>query len=254
MRQADTDLTCSPLLFGMLGRSQFKSRAAPYPFLYNWTMSSTLERLAAAAVKDGWASGSDSIDQIRRSAERLGWSEIAIRRTDSPVTLLRPLDAGQAKPNSLSSRYGKGAQPLHTDGAHLREPPDLVLLSAEATSTIPTLLWKRRIIDFQRSPYNGMEHGIFLVENGAESFFCAAQSGRHLRYDPGCMTACDERSRNVAHFFATAIEASLEHHWDEPGKILLIDNRQALHARAAADEEPHRELKRVAFRMQEGTP
>lgn len=215
-------------------------------------MPLTLEHLAARAVRDGWASSPGSLEEIRRDAGRLGWSEVALRRQDPPVSTLRPLAPASARPNSLSARYGMGAQPLHTDGAHLREPPDLVLLACEATSSIPTLLWGRRIIDHQRIHAQGMNHGVFLVANGADSFFRTAVSGQVLCYDPGCMTPCDERARGIARFFAEAGESAIEHLWDEPGTVLLIDNRQVLHARAAAEEEPERELSRVAFRLKDG--
>jgi alpha-ketoglutarate-dependent taurine dioxygenase len=158
------------------------------------------------------------------------------------------VDSGEARPNSLSSRYGKAAQPLHTDGAHLAEPPDFVLLLAEKASKVPTLLWKCQIIDYQVPSYNNLLHGVFLVRNGGESFFRTAASRYDLCYDPGCMTPCDERARHAASFFEAAAKSAVEHHWDTPGKVLLIDNRKVLHARAAADDEPGREIIRVAFR------
>jgi hypothetical protein len=100
-----------------------------------------------------------------------GWSEVTFRSTDPPVTSLRPQDTDEARPNSLSSRYGKAAQPLHTDGAHLPEPPDFVLLLAEKTSEVSTLLWKCEIIHYQLPSYTDLLHGEFLVRNGSESFF-----------------------------------------------------------------------------------
>lgn len=214
---------------------------------YNGTMTSRLEDLAAQALKAGWASGSGSLPLLRLSARNLGWSEVTFRSTDPPVMSLQPLDAAEARPNSLSSRYGRGAQPFHTDGAHLLEPPDFVLLLAEKTSEVPTLLWKCEIIHYQLPSYTDLKHGVFLVHNGSESFFRTAASGPNLRYDPGCMAPCDERSRRAVRFFAGVTKSAVEHHWDVPGKVLLIDNRRVLHARAAAEDEPGREIKRVAF-------
>jgi hypothetical protein len=211
-------------------------------------MTSRLEDLAAQALKVGWASGSGSLALLRLSAGNLGWSEVTFRSSDPPVMSLRPLDNDEARPNSLSSRYGKAAQPLHTGGAHLTEPPDFVLLLAEKTSAVPTLLWRCKIIHYQLPSYTDLLHGVFLVRNGSESFFRTAASGLHLRYDPGCMVPCDERSRRAASFFAAVTESAVEHHWDVPGKVLLIDNQRVLHARAAAENEPDREIKRVAFR------
>jgi hypothetical protein len=220
----------------------------PHGVRYNGTMTSWMKDLAAQALKMGWASGSGSLALLRLSAGNLGWSEVTFRSADPPVTSLRPLDNGEARPNSLSSRYGKAVQPLHTDGAHLAEPPDFVLLLAEKTSEVPTLLWKCEIIHYQLPSYNDLLHGVFLVRNGSESFFRTAASGLDLRYDPGCMAPCDERSRRTVRFFADVTKSAVEHHWDTPGKVLLIDNRRVLHARADAEDEPDREIKRVAFR------
>jgi hypothetical protein len=211
-------------------------------------MTSKLEDFAAQALKAGWASGSGPLALLRFGARNLGWSEVTFRSADPPVTSLRPLDTDEARPNSLSSRYGKAAQPLHTDGAHLAEPPDFVLLAAEKASTVPTLLWRCEIIHYQLPSYNDLLHGVFLVRNGSESFFRTAASGRHLRYDPGCMAPCDERSRRTARFFEAVTKSAVEHHWDAPGKALLIDNRRVLHARADAEDAPDREIQRIAFR------
>jgi TfdA family taurine catabolism dioxygenase TauD len=216
-------------------------------------MTLRLEDLAERALEEGWASGSGSLELLRLSARTLGWSEVTFRSTDPPVTSLRPLDTDEAKQNSLSSRYGKSTQPLHTDGAHLHEPPDFVLLLAETTSTVPTLLWKPMIIHYQHPVYNDLLHGVFLVRNGSESFFRTAASSLDLQYDPGCMDPCDERSRSAARFFAEVSRSAVEHQWDEPGKVLLINNRRVLHARAAAEDEPDREIKRVAFRIGESS-
>lgn len=219
---------------------------------YNGAMTSKLEDLAAHALKVGWASGSGSLASLRFSAGNLGWSEVTFRSADPPIVSLKPVDRDEARPNSLSSRYGKAAQPLHTDGAHLPEPPDFVLLLAEKTSEVPTLLWRCEIIHYQLPSYTDLLHGVFLVRNGSDSFFRTAASGLNLRYDPGCMAPCDERSRSAVRFFAAVTDSAVEHHWDAPGKVLLIDNRRVLHARAAAEDEPDREIKRVAFRTAGG--
>jgi hypothetical protein len=216
-------------------------------------MTSRLEELAVQARKEGWAAGSGLLPLLRHEARSLGWSEVTFRSSDPPVTSLRPVDSGEARPNSLSFRYGKAAQPLHTDGAHLAEPPDFVLLAAEKASKVPTLLWRCQIIHYQLPSYKDLVHGVFLVRNGSESFFRTAVSGLDLRYDPGCMVPGDQRARRAANFFADVTKSPAEHHWDAPGKVLLIDNRRVLHARASAEDEPGREIQRVAFRTGAGS-
>jgi hypothetical protein len=210
-------------------------------------VSTTLKTLAETARLRGWAVGSGSISQIQAEAQSLGWTEVPTRRGDPAVTTLRPLSPSQARPNSLSSQYGMGAQPLHTDGAHLIRPPDVVVLTNEVTNSTPTRLW--------REGYGGLFlpeftlHGIFLVSSGKNSFFTTTFSREGLRYDPGCMTPCDARARQTEAIFMEAADKAVDHEWSEPGMILVINNRRALHARASAVEEPARELQRVSFHV-----
>lgn len=200
-----------------------------------------LESLAAKAAKEGWAVASGSMDQIRAGAAVLGWTEIPIRRGGPSLVTLRPIDSSAAPTNSLSARYGKGAQPLHTDGAHLSKAPDVVVLVCNDVNQTPTLLWMPPSLpDYAR-------HGVFLVQNGKDSFFSTCYSDSRLRYDPGCMIPCDARAKKTIRYFETAIASAHEHSWDEPGKVLLIDNRKALHARASATDDPDREVVRVSF-------
>jgi hypothetical protein len=215
-------------------------------------MSTTLEALVATAVKEGWAVGSGSIAQIRHEAQTLGLTEVSVSRGGSSVTTLRSLSHAAAKTRSLSPKYGKGDQPLHTDGAHLGKPPDLVVLTCEGISDASTRLWSGitrhgRIYSFHLPDH--LTHGVFLVVNGKDSFFCTAYSDSGFRYDPGCMVPCDMRARKTVHYFNAAMKSAVEHTWDEPGKTLVIDNRKALHARASAIDESHREVQRVSFSL-----
>jgi hypothetical protein len=132
-----------------------------------WT---DLKALAEMAVSKGWASGSGDLDSIRRQATSLGWVEVATRRGDASVSVLRPVDAGAAHPRSLSAVYGLGQQPLHTDGAHLHEPPDFVVLVCQRPNATPTQLWRPAVTSRRRRTttvsWDALRHGMFLVCNG----------------------------------------------------------------------------------------
>lgn len=86
-------------------------------------MTKMLGDLLSESRRSGWASSSGTIAQVQQEAALLGWKEVPVRRGGPAISTLRPVDRTEAEPNSLSARYGKGAQPLHTDGAHLPEPP-----------------------------------------------------------------------------------------------------------------------------------
>lgn len=220
---------------------------------YKWSMSTSLEALVAEAQKEGWAAGSGTPTEIQREARMLGLTEVPLRRGGPAMATLRPLERSAAPANSLSARYGTGGQPLHTDGAHLVQPPDLLILVCEVISTTPTRLWRTpRVGRFTTTEPEHARHGIFLVSNGKDSFFSPAYTRMRFRYDPGCMTPCDARAWETVRYFEKAMEDAVEHQWDEPDSVLVIDNRQALHARASAADEPEREIHRVAYRVKDG--
>ncbi|GGL98396.1 hypothetical protein GCM10010129_47630 [Streptomyces fumigatiscleroticus] len=216
---------------------------------YKMVMVKVLEPLISEAKKTGWAAGLGSLDAIRLEAAGLGLIEVANRRGESPVTTLRPRSRDEARKNSLSAQFGKGEQPLHTDGAHLDDPPDFVVLACENTSETPTRIWIRKYGNAFSYPPEYLSHGIFLVQNGRDSFYSPAFSDGRYRYDPGCMIPCDARARDVVQFFDEAAAAAVEFMWDAPGKLLVIDNRRALHARGSAVDDPERVIERVSFRL-----
>lgn len=180
----------------------------------------------------------------------LKWTEVPTRRGGPALSTLRPVDQAEAEPNSLSAHYGKDTQPLHTDGAHLAHPPDIVVLACETTSTTPTRLWSgNRYGRFMEGLPAFVQHGVFLITSGNDSFFATATEGGHLRYDPGCMMPCDARARQSVQFFEERESSTSEHQWSEPAQVLLIDNRRVLHARASAAHKPERQIQRLSFHL-----
>ena len=148
-----------------------------------------LKILAAAAIKDGWAAGFGDVESIRQQAASLGWAEIAPRRGDPTVSVLRPAAADVARPNSLSSVYGLGQQPLHTDGAHLSTPPDIVVLIAGESSPTTTRTWSSgNDIPPRGAPNAAFWNGMFLVRNGRDSFYAPALPFT-IRYGVRCRAA-----------------------------------------------------------------
>ncbi|MFE2613673.1 TauD/TfdA family dioxygenase [Micromonospora chalcea] len=223
-----------------------------------------LTYLRREAKRSGWVTSSGDIETVRSTAARLGWQEVATRKGDPAVAELRPTNVDDAHPQSLSAIHGLGAQPLHTDGAHLRRPPDLVILAAQEPSGTPTMLWSSSAAASSSSkltnPINPwlkipafMVGGLFVVRGGAETFLASAYSTLSgLRYDPGCMAPCDERARRAMQFFEDALTHAYRHEWSTASQLLIIDNRSTLHARAAVDASDNgRVLRRVCFYIPE---
>jgi hypothetical protein len=217
-------------------------------------MFTSLADLRALAREKGWAVGEGWFELLRAEAEHLGWIEVATRRGDPTVTELRPVATDVAHPRSLSATYGTGRQPLHTDGAHLRTPPDLIVMTTDEPNSTPTQLWSP-----WSNPANAplphvklpefVQHGVFLVNGGSDRFLATAyDSASGWRYDPGCMTPCDQRARDAVRYFEDAAENTHLHRWSEAHRVLVIDNRKALHARMAVDEQDgNRRLRRIAL-------
>lgn len=210
-----------------------------------------LEALRVEARRRGWVSGNASLAEIRRCARWLSWSEVATRASDQAVSELKPTSTTDAMKRSLSASYGFGQQPLHTDGAHLRNPPDLLLLASETPSLTPTSLWVSTFASGVNIPWNDMYNGVFMVNNGKDSFFTPARLDGRMRYDPGCMVPCDSRARSLKQFFDGLVSPAI-HSW-RGGDFLLIDNTKTLHARGAVpDNDLERTLTRVAYRVSHG--
>ena len=158
----------------------------------------------------------------------------------------------------MSAVHGRGEQPLHTDGAHMLEPPDVVVLFAKKPSTTPTLLWSpyAELTNLDYPSIRGLsslDGGLFLVQSGNDRFLASAHADGRFRYDPVCMTPCDERAREVARHFREAQADAHQHQWAEHGQVLLINNRRALHARGGVSEnDDGRILTRIAYRRPQG--
>lgn len=215
-------------------------------------MSLDLAKLAKDA-RGSWAVAEGTLAELTMAARRLKWKEIPVRSGEPAYSALKPRTQSEAKPRSLSAAYGLGAQPLHTDGAHLSRPPDLVALVSEEINSTPTRLWTMRGPGHEGVPWPALLHGVFLVRSGHHRFLATCSDGGRIRYDPGCMTPCDQRARSTARFFNEAIEKAHDHDWDRPNHVLLIDNRNSLHARGAVSEvdASSRTLHRVAFTLGE---
>jgi alpha-ketoglutarate-dependent taurine dioxygenase len=190
-----------------------------------------------------------TVDDLLVSAKHRGWKAIHLRRGDPLVSDLRPVSASDARPNSLSSRTGTGPQPLHTDGAHLEAPPDVVAPASTAAHPVPTRIFR---LEGDDAPWHDLWNGVFRISTGRRMFLCEAVVERTLRFDPFCMTPCDSRAIRVAEFFVSSLAASVAHEWNNPQpEVLLIDNRRVLHAREAVPTDaPPRRLQRVAFRVE----
>lgn len=196
----------------------------------------------------GWSRQSGTLDELRE-AVRSDSFLVAVRGPRPGETVLVPHETSNAPKRSMSAVYGLGEQPLHSDGAHLRVPPDVIVLhSAEPTPT-PTVIWTPPWRDAGRSIYS--QHGIFTVRGNGESFLAVANDAGKLRFDPVVMSPGDAFARKTVDYFEEARCDAHTHLWDEPNLLLFVDNRRALHARGEVVDPDSRSVSRIAYQWGE---
>lgn len=203
-----------------------------------------VETLQRQLAKDGWASATGTLDDVR-----LAVAMDAIRRPTNVVAthrVLVPYTREKAPPKSLSNVYGLGAQPLHSDGAHLLNPPAVIVLWARDPSTTPTRIWP--VFAHQRP--HALRWGMFTVRGNHGSFLSPVREGARMRFDPVCMSPADHHARDARDYLEDARSEAFAFEWAEPNQLLFIDNRRALHARDAVSDTATRNVERLALRIE----
>ena len=139
--------------------------------------------------------------------------------------------------------------PLHTDGAHLRRPPDFTLLEADnAAPGEDTLLYRLRAEDLD----DDVRHGVFAVVGNGAPFAAHAIDGDRVRFDPGCMRPRDGMAKRAMTRFAHRVGDAVRYQWNRmPGAVLVIDNKWTLHGRGIVGSGTSRELRRLMLRLPE---
>ena len=146
----------------------------------------------------------------------------------------------------MSATVGLGPQPLHSDGAHHFEPPDVIGLFSARPNSTPTVVWTPAMTPGPLPSF--VRHGVFTVRTVIGSFLVTALSASGLRFDPVCMSPGDARARQAVTWFADARSSAEAIEWDAEDKFLLMDNRRSLHARErVADEDLGREIERLSL-------
>jgi hypothetical protein len=186
------------------------------------------------------------------------------RRVGRPVTDVRgrvridrlvPRAHGEARANSLSGRFGRGAFPLHTDLAHRVMPPRFLILGAAAAAhgAARTTLTQAPVLS--HDDWCTVRDGVFLVSNGRRSFYTSiCGSGcPFVRFDLSSMTPTDAQASVAQRVFCDRLkeQPTLEITW-ERGHMLVVDNWHMLHGRTKAEDDTATRVLLRAYAMEEG--
>jgi alpha-ketoglutarate-dependent taurine dioxygenase len=160
---------------------------------------------------------------------------------------LAPTRREDAESRSLSAIHGLSCFPLHTDGAHLIEPPRFIVLACvnPGSTSVPTVLARFRDLGVDGKA------GVYLVRNGRRSFYSSIRdpSRPFIRFDQGCMTPIDDHARRTMDAIADS-GASIEQtaiYWRK-GDVLILDNWSMLHGRGlpTSSVSPDRRILRTS--------
>jgi len=168
----------------------------------------------------------------------------------SPQQLL-PKPKSRARSNSLSSKYGLGEFPPHTDGAHLRPSPRFVVLWSLHRDDTNTPTYLRRFVPALLKPdlYETLKESVWSVRIRDSLHFYKrplSPDGSEIAWDPGCFVHDRTGGLQVAEVDAAFRDLPHEAVFWKSGVAVIINNRRVLHSRAALT---HRGAKRELFRL-----
>jgi hypothetical protein len=216
--------------------------------------SDILEKMNEVAVK-GWATTKISrVEDIHFQMALMDIAKVIGRpvpnRKRVLLDKLKPLDAENAHPKSLSALAGFDTQPWHVDLSHKLTPARYVLLGCIENTAVGgyTEIISRDnfLIEELRELYFSEP---FLVKNGANSFYSTllTRDSGYLRFDPGCMIGVTSISRKlIQELTSRELPPTYSHQWSV-GDVLIIDNWHMLHRRTKIDDLIDRSLCRVCI-------
>ncbi len=162
------------------------------------------------------------------------------RRNPAILRFIRPQPIEKATPNTLSSRYGMGAFPFHTDAAYWRRPPRFVLFRCvnPGAADRPTLLINPRDSAFTEHDRRALCNEVWRMQTKTP-FLCTAGFWSHnalaLRFDEACMTPITRGAVRLRDMMREVMQQSPVTivRW-RAGDLLVVDNFRLLHARGEA--------------------
>jgi hypothetical protein len=209
-------------------------------------------------ARDGWTDGtlastsSNEMEaELQGLAESLG-TPVAEKRGMPFVGHLRPISGDASVSNSLSSRFGLGSFPCHTDTAHWPTPCRFVLLACFHTGEggRNTFLFDSDNLPLSPSEQALLRHSVFKVRNGRRSFFATIRNGlgpRLTRFDIGCMHPTCKGGEEAIGLMSSERWPSccVDVEWTR-GRFIVVDNWRVLHGRRNSEIcDPGRHLARV---------
>ena len=164
-------------------------------------MAIDLQAVRAELQEHGFAVTSGTLQQVEFAARIEGIKLAGASTGRTSPKRLRPFKADDAPPRSLSAVFGMGAQPLHTDGAHMLQPPEIVVLHSAMPAKTGTAI--RRVGRDGRHLIvpDAVRHGVFTVRGNGITFLTRAYLDGRFRFDPVAMKPGDQMAQEALQWF-----------------------------------------------------
>lgn len=170
---------------------------------------------------------------------------------------LRPTPKQEAKKNTLSSRYGTGVFPFHTDTAYWQHPADYLLLYCvnPGCGKRQTLLSDATSWCLPQAKIDILVNEIWKVVMTPTPFLCTVGNVREgflrIRFDQDCMLPAVPGKDEAIKIVLQAIRDSSQEAFSwKAGDLLILDNQRILHSRGESilEPDPDRHLIRILVR------
>jgi alpha-ketoglutarate-dependent taurine dioxygenase len=216
----------------------------------------------------------NSADMISAELDTRGWTRIpAIRNrsellqlansighpvaspTGEIVKSLRPVPVEKAPTGTLSSVFGLGPFPLHTDTAFWPIPARYVVLRVQGDIRRHSRLWTfAEMVATEPKVLSLAERSVWLVRTNSGRFYCSLRF-RHLgmigwRFDQQCMHSVNKPAQELEEILRSILAANPGYcfGWSR-NEALVLSNWQVLHSLGSAPEgEGERVLERIYIR------
>lgn len=217
---------------------------------------SVLNDIAKNLERTGWMKlHTNTTEDFKELAFSLG-TPIPSRTDGNLVDTLQPLEQNEAKTRSMSAVYGKGVLPFHTDLAHVKVPPRLVLLRAKIIEdNYPTHICRLQRLWNNDEAILKLKRAVWFVNGGRGKFYTSIISQFHdfqfIRFDPCCMKPALSSFIESYEFLMNLVVDSGydEIIWNE-GLTIIIDNWKSLHSRSDTSKLTRlRILERILVRV-----
>jgi Taurine catabolism dioxygenase TauD, TfdA family len=180
---------------------------------------------------------------IPRNEKDLLYNPIKLARSLEPVKMqldrLQPCEEGNARPNTLSSKFGLGDFPPHTDLALVDVPPSYILMHAPKPRLAKTQLFDTNDL-LEAVGVDVINRSLFQVSGLRKTFYSNLvtyhKKMKFFRYNGQIMSPINQEAKVVDAYIRKKWKPWITIDWVQ-NKTLIFDNWLLLHGRTQCNAE-----------------